>query len=444
MLDLAIGGTRDCEGVTRRQLLRIGTAGAVGLSLPRLLQSRAFADSAGKPKRDDLSLILLWMQGGPSHIDTFDMKPEAPVEIRGEFSTIPTNVPGTSICEHLPKLAKQADKFSIIRSGYSYNGSHGVADAYMLSGWRYSPSVAYPCYGSVISKELGYRKSMPPHVQLGLNVDRRFMGGVAGFLGNEFNPFEVAEDPSAKQFSINGISLPAGVSSDRFARRRTMLAKLNTWQKSVEESSDSVEAMDSFYEKAFAMVTSPAAKKAFDLSAENAKTRDAYGRNRFGQSCLLARRLVESGVRVVTVTDGGWDTHDQNFRSLKTGKLPTLDAAYATLLSDLSERGMLDSTIVLWLGDFGRTPRVNPSAGRDHWAGSTVFTIGGGGIKTGQLIGQSNEYAEQPTTDPIRVEDIAATLYSHYGIPLDRHYVTPDGRPVSINDGGRVLTELLV
>lgn len=443
MFDLIRGYQRTCDGVTRREMLRIGVAGALGLSLPSVLRLQQQAQAAGaKPAKDDLSVILMWMQGGPSHIDMFDPKPDAPAEIRGEFGVIPTSIPGVQFTEYLPRLAANLDKFTLIRSGYSYNASHGVADAYMLSGYRFNASVVFPTYGSVVSKELGYRRGMPPYIQLGTNIDRRFNGGVAGYIGNQYNPFEVSEDPNSPNFSIDGITLPNGVNSSRFDRRQRMLAQLDTWQSKVEQAADSVEAMDSFYEKAFGIVTSPQAKKAFDLSAEHPRLRDEYGRNKFGQSCLLARRLVQAGVRFVTVTDGGWDTHQNNFVSLKR-KIPILDQAYAALLRDLHNQGMLENTIVVWLGDFGRTPKVNPSAGRDHWAGSTVFTLGGGGIKLGEVIGRSNEYAEQPATDPIQVEDIAATLYTLLGIPVDKHYTTPDGRPLRINADGHVLTEIL-
>jgi len=437
MLDLVLGSKKDCEGLSRREMLRVGALGAFGLGLPSLLK----AESAAKKPADRRSVILLWMQGGPSHIDSFDPKPEAPAEIRGEFGVAKTNLPGVVLSEHLPKLAKNLDKYSIVRSGYNYNASHGVADAYLLSGFRFNASVAYPTYGSVAAKELGYRNGMPPFVQLGQNIDRRFNGGVAGYIGHEYNPFEVNEDPSQKNFSIDGVALPGGVTIDRFRRRRVMLDQLNHWQRRVE--SGAVHAMDAFYEKAFDIVTSPRAKKAFDLSEEPKALRESYGQNRFGQSCLLARRLVEAGVRFVTVTDAGWDTHQDNFPSLKNRKLPVLDSGYATLLEDLKRRGMLDDTLVLWMGDFGRTPKVNSSAGRDHWAGSTVFCLGGGGVKTGAVIGQSNEYAEQPASDPIQVEDIALTLYTLLGVPLDKHYSTPDGRPIPVAQGGRLLNELL-
>ncbi len=435
MLDLPLSQSND--GLNRRNFLRLGAAGAIGLTLPNLLRAE---EAAGT--KDDMSLIVMWMQGGPSHIDTFDPKPTAPIEIRGEFKTINTNVPGIELVEHMPNLAKNMDKFSIIRSGYNYNGSHGVADAYMLSGWKFTPAIAYPCYGSVVAHEFGYRRGMPPFVQVGLSIDRRFGAGVAGYLGQEFNAFEIDGDPSNANFSIEGLSMPSGVTAQRFARRQQLLDQLNTWQRKVEESADSVGAMESFYEKAFGMVTSPAAKAAFDLKLEKDKTRDTYGRNRFGQSCLLARRLVEAGVRVVTITDNGWDTHQGNFPALGR-KVPILDQGMGALLSDLSSRGMLEKTIILWTGDFGRTPKVNSSAGRDHWVGSTSFCVAGGGFKGGMAFGRSDDFAEQPATDPVRIEDIATTIYQRMGVPTDKHFSTPDGRPVRVASDGRYLSELM-
>lgn len=442
MFEIGFGHSHNCEGTNRREFIRIGSLGLAGLTLPTLLQANA-ASAKKKEPVDNLSVIFMWMQGGPSHIDTFDPKPNAPSDIRGEFSVIPTNIPGVQISEHLPMMAKNLDKYSIIRSGYSYNGSHGVADAYMLTGWRFNPSTVYPTYGAVMSRELGYRNGMPPYVQLGNSIDQRFGGGLPGYAGSEHNPFIIQEDPSKADFSIDGVSLPNGLTSSRFNRRERMLQKLDNWQKKIETKGNDVGAMNSFYDKAFSMVTSPAAKRAFDLSQEPVKVRERYGMNKFGQSCLLARRLVESGVRFINVTMGGWDTHANNFKTLKDRNLPTIDQSWSALLEDLQTRGMLEKTMVIWLGDFGRTPKINSAAGRDHWAGSTVFCMGGGGMKVGSVIGKSDANAEQPVTPPIQIEDIAATLYTILGIPLDKHYVAPDGRPFRINLNGKVVNEIL-
>ncbi|MGL5095750.1 MAG: DUF1501 domain-containing protein, partial [Planctomycetia bacterium] len=302
MMDLVQGESRDGQGMTRRDLLRVGsTAALAGLSLPGLLM----AESDTKP-RSDVSVILLWMQGGPSHLDLFDPKPEAPTEIRGEFGVISTAVSGVSLSEHLPQLAKNLDKLTLIRSGYTTSAIHGVADAAMLSGVRTTPAVVHPTYGSVIAKELGGRNGLPPFVQLGANVDRRFNGHSAGFLGDAFGPMEIAGDPNAPNFSVAGTQ-----QFDRYRPRPTMLEQLGGWRREVETKAAA------FQENARSMVSSTEAKKAFDLSLEHPKRREAYGRTKFGQSCLLARRLVQSGVRFVTVTDGGWDTHANNFATLK-------------------------------------------------------------------------------------------------------------------------------
>lgn len=441
MIDFPLGSSVDCERTNRRDFLRVGSLGLAGLTLPKLLEAQAAkkVDAA-----DERSVIFMWMQGGPSHIDSFDPKPNAPSDIRGEFGVIPTALPGTQICEHLPQMARNLDKFSIIRSGYCYNGSHGVADAYMLTGWRFNPTIVHPTYGAVMSRELGYRQGMPPYVQLGTSIDQRFGGGLPGYAGSEHNPFIIEDDPSKANFSIDGVTLPGGMSATRFQRRERMLVKLDKWQKKVETTGNDIGAMNSFYEKAFSMVTSPRAKKAFDIQQEPERVRERYGMTKFGQSCLLARRMVEAGVRFVNVTMGGWDTHANNFKTLKDRNFPAIDQGWSALLEDLKVRGMLEKTMVIWMGDFGRTPKINSAAGRDHWAGSTVFCLGGGGLKTGEVIGKSDANAEQPAGNPIQVEDIAATLYTLLGIPLDKHYIAPDGRPFRINLNGKVLNELMV
>ncbi|MSR32096.1 MAG: DUF1501 domain-containing protein [Gemmataceae bacterium] len=442
MFNLSFGKSKDCESTNRREFLRMGSLGLAGLTLPKLLQAEAASKAASK-KVEDRSVIFMWMQGGPSHIDSFDPKPNAPTDIRGEFGVTQTALPGVQICEHLPKLAANLDKFSIVRSGYTYNGSHGVADAYMLTGFRFNPTVVHPTYGAVMSRELGYRKGMPPYVQLGTSIDQRFGGGLPGYAGSEHNPFIIDDDPSRPNFNIDGVSLPSGLTASRFDRRGRMLQKLDNWQKRVETSGNDIGAMNSFYEKAFSMVTSPDAKKAFDINQEPEAMRERYGMNRFGQSCLMARRMVEAGVRFVNVTMGGWDTHAGNFKTLKDRNFPIIDKGWSALLEDLQMRGMLENTLVIWCGDFGRTPKINSAAGRDHWAGSTIFCLGGGGFKTGAVIGKSDKHAEQPATQPIQIEDIAATLYTVLGIPLDKHYVAPDGRPFRINATGKVVNEIL-
>ena len=439
MFQLVTGSHGSCDGIRRRDFLRVGSLAAFGLTLPDLLRARA----SGSPAGTDVSCILLWLQGGISHIDSFDPKPEAPVEVRGEFGVIDTNVPGIRLCDPLPNLALHQDKYSILRSLNPKNGSHGVADAYMLTGHPFNQAITYPTYGSVLAKEKGDRESMPPFVQVGTNVDQRFGGGVAGFLGDQYNPFVLPGDASSPGFSVRDVSLTSGMDRDRFQRRMKVLETVDTWQSRMESSVSSLEATDTFYQKAYSLITAPEAKKAFDINAEDPRMRDRYGRHSLGQGCLLARRLIESGVRFVTVTDGGWDTHQNNFVALKNRLLPRLDTALSALLQDLSDRGRLGSTLVVVLSDFGRTPKINPSAGRDHWASAGIALLAGGGVRPGITVGQTNALAEQPTESPYYTEDLAATIYHCLGIPLDTTHQTPDGRPVQINYDGRLIRELV-
>jgi hypothetical protein len=439
MFQTLIRPTADCSGVSRRSFLQVGALSAMGLSLSQFMKLRAETPPA---KRKQVNCILMWMQGGPSHIDSFDPKPEAPAEIRGEFGTIPTTLPGVRVAEHLPRLAKLTDLYSIIRGHDPKNGSHGVADHLMMSGHKFNPALPFPCFGSVVAKERGYVGGMLPFVQMGRNVDRRFNGGIAGFLGDQFNPFEVAEDPNAAAFRVRDLSLAGNDERKRLDRRYAMLTDMDRYQKNIEESAELVKARDEFYEKAHGLITSPVAKRAFDIAAEPEKTRELYGRTQFGQSCLVARRLIEAGVQFVTVTDGGWDTHQNNFQSLKTRLLPRIDAGFSALLSDLQTRGMLESTLVVWFGDFGRTPKINPSAGRDHWSTAGVACIAGGGLKGGQIVGSTNQFAEYVTDSPVSPQDLAATIYTALGIPLHTWYKTQDGRPIELCPEGRPVRQL--
>jgi hypothetical protein len=421
--------------------LRVGGLSALGLSLEGFLRLRATAAPAA-PK-SSVNCILMWMQGGPSHHDTFDPKPDAPVEIRGEFGTIPTTLPGVRIAEHLPLLARQTDKFSIIRGHDPKNGSHGVADHLMMTGHPFNASLPFPCFGAVVAKERGYRNGMLPFVQLGRHIDRRFNGGIAGFLGDEFNAFEVPDDPNAAAFKVSDLGVESAAKQDRLERRYSMLTEMDRYHRAEDELSPAVKARDSFYEKAHGLITAPAAKRAFNLGLEPAPVRDAYGRNTFGQSCLLARRLIEAGVHFVTVTDGGWDTHQNNFKSLKDRKLPVLDRAYAALLQDLHDRGLLANTLVVWFGDFGREPKVNPSAGRDHWASAGAACMGGGGVRTGEVVGATNPLGEFVIDSPVSPQDIAATIYHALGIPLHTWYRSQDGRPVELVPTGKPVRQLV-
>src|SRR5437868_5652830 len=300
MLDLFFGRASDCSGLSRRSFLTVGGLATFGLSLPSFLRAQYAVPAAD---RKNVNCILLWMQGGPSHIDTFDPKPDAPAEVRGEFATIPTTLPGVRFAEHVPLLAKQTDRLGIVRGHDPQNGSHGVADHLMMSGHKFNPSLPFPCYGSVVARERGYVGGMLPFVQLGKNIDRRFNGGIAGFLGDEFNPFEVPDDPSSPAFKVRDLAVTTDAERTRLDRRYAMLADLENYQKTV-EAPGVVKARDEFYEKAHGIITGPSAKKAFDLSQETDKTRERFGRNSLGQGCLLARRLIDAGVQFVTVKIG--------------------------------------------------------------------------------------------------------------------------------------------
>ncbi len=437
MFDIEMGKHLECDGVTRRDFLRVGSLAALGISMPELLRAEALKT---KPGKREPACILLWMGGGPSQLDTFDPKPDAPQEIRGSFGTVPTNLKGIRISEHLPKLAKQLDKYSILRSVTSPDGTHETATHYLLTGYPFNPAVEMPAYGSVIGREKGFQNGMPPYALMG---GLPFGHGHAGYMGSVYNPFNINGDPSSKDFSVQDVTPPNGVDVLRMDRRRLMREALDNWQKDKETASSSTKSMDEFYARAFDLVTSPVAKKAFNLNEESDKMRDSYGRTHFGQSCLLARRLVEAGVRCITINYGGWDTHTDNFNSLKNGLLPPLDSGYSALLSDLHDRGMLDSTLVVWMGEFGRTPRVNGAAGRDHWPGAISVCMGGGGVKTGQVIGSTNERSEFPKERPIRVEDVSATIYKAMGINFEKEYMSPQQRPFKINYDGTPISELI-
>ncbi|MCZ2342430.1 MAG: DUF1501 domain-containing protein [Bacteroidales bacterium] len=438
MLNLTTGHTGDCSRTSRRTFLQVGGLATLGLGLPQYLQARSLSKTPARAKR----CILLWMQGGPSHIDMFDPKPDAPAEIRGEFETIPTSLTGIRFTEHVPQLAKLAHKFNLIRGHDPKNGSHGAADALMLSGHKFNATLPYPTYGSVIAKERGFVNGMIPYVQLGRFIDRRFNGGIAGILGDEFNPFEVHEDPSRENFKVRDLALATEKDRQRLDRRYSMLSDLEAYQKGVEESAVSVRARDTFYEKAHDIITSPAAKKAFDIAAEDEKTRARYGKTQLGQNCLLSRRLIEAGVQFVTVTDGGWDTHENNFKSLKERNLPRLDSGLSALIADLDEKGLLDETLVVWFGDFGRTPKVNPSAGRDHWSTAGVAILAGGGLKQGEVVGRTNDLAEYVTDSPVTPADLAATIYTALGVPLNTWFRAPDGRPIELCPEGIPVRQL--
>ncbi len=419
----------------------------MGLTLPALLAGQARAEQRGSAAKDP-SLIFLFLHGGLSTIDSWDLKPNAPVEFRGEFNPIRTKVPGIQICEHLPKLAGQMDKFSLIRSFRHHNSDHGPADHYILTGYfpqagfnaNLKPNNQKPAHGAIIARKLGPRGSVPPYVCL----PKMHPSTGSAYLGASAAPFVIEADPNAPNFSVPDIVPPPVLQADRLDARKHLLGQLDHFQKSAEARANrAAGTITVFQQKAFELMTSPAAKKAFDIHSEADKLRDEYGRNSLGQSCLMARRLVEAGVRCVTIDHSNWDTHDNNFATLKRSLLPALDAALSTLFRDLADRGLLDRTLVVVTGEFGRTPRINKNAGRDHWGPSFTVALGGGGIQGGRVVGKSSERAERPATEPHGPEDLAATLYSLLGIDPQEEFYTPEGRPVKIVNNGQVIQELL-
>ena len=437
-----------CDRIPRRDVLRIGVAGVLGtgLTLPRLLAADDWA--RGKVQDKGVSVINVFLKGGLSTIDTFDLKPDAPAEFRGEFNPIGTNVPGTSICEHLPRVAQQVDKFSLIRSFTHSNSGHGPADHYMLTGYlptagfngSLKPNNQRPAHGAIIARQLGPRGSVPPYVCL---PDMHGSAGSA-YLGANFAPFTIEADPSAPDFSVPDVVPPLSLDARRVGARRQLLSEVDKFAQSAEVAANQAAGtVGVFRQKAFDLMTSPQAKRAFDIHAETEKLRDEYGRNTLGQSCLMARRLVEAGVRCVTIEHTNWDTHDNNFEVLKRSLLPSLDSAMSTLFRDLDERGLLAKTLVIVTGEFGRTPRINNRAGRDHWGPGFTVALGGGGVVGGRIVGSSDERAERPAENPHGPEDLAATMYHLLGIDPKTEFRTPEGRPVPIVNGGRVIRGLL-
>ncbi|MDB5386029.1 MAG: hypothetical protein JWM11_1675 [Planctomycetaceae bacterium] len=438
MLSFLTGRDSNCANLARREFLQIGGLATLGLGLPDYLQQRALAEPN---RRKDTNVILIWTQGGTSHHDTFDPKPQAPVSVKGSYDVINTAVPGVQFTEIVPRMAKELNRFAVLRGWNPQNGSHGTADAWVMSGRPFNPAVTYPCYGSVVSQQFGFKTALPPFVQLGNAIDHRFGGGVAGYLGIEHNPFEIMADPAAAQFSVRDITPPAGISMDRVSRRKQMLTAVDALQKKADLQPEAFGALDEHYRAALNMITAPETKKAFELQKEDPKLRDRYGMNRFGQGLLLSRRLIESGVRFVTLTDGGWDTHANNFVSLKNSLIPRLDQAIPELLIDLEERGLIDNTLVVWVTDFGRTPKINSASGRDHWSTAGFAIMAGAGIPGGSVLGVTDEEGGRPIKDEYLSQDLAATIYEKIGIEHDMVlHSSLDGRPMVLNEG-RVIKE---
>jgi len=431
-----------CHGnrLSRRGFVAAGAFGGLGLTLPELLMIR---DAQAQQKEYDFieakakSVIHIFLPGGMAHQESFDPKPYSPLEYRGEFKTIKTNT-GEMFCETIPNLAKCADKFTAIRSMTHGEAAHERGTHNMFTGYKPSPALVFPSFGSVVSHEFGPRNNLPPYVCVP-NVPNEFAG--TGYLSSSYGPFALGDDPTNASFKVRDLNLASGVSPERFVRRKSALDVVNRRFGSM-TSADSVKAMDTFYDRAYGLLDSPDARTAFEIEKEDPKLRDRYGRNQAGQRLLMARRLVEAGVRLVTVTYGGWDMH-ANITNAFRSQMPSLDVALATLIDDLSQRGMLDETLVIVSSEFGRTPKINKDAGRDHWPKVFSTLLAGGGIKGGLVYGASDATASEPEDKPVSPEDLATTMYHLLGIVADKELMAPGARPIEIVDGGEVITDIL-
>ncbi|MFM7322344.1 MAG: DUF1501 domain-containing protein [Armatimonadota bacterium] len=436
------GACAEYHRFNRRQLLTQGvTAGVLttlGLGMADYFRM-ASASPAGVDSGKATSVVLVWLGGGPSHLDTWDPKPDAPAEIRGEFNAIEGKASGVRICEHLPRLASCTDKLAIVRSLSTGEAAHERGTHYMLTGFVPIPGFGVPSMGAVASKFLPTRGALPPYIA----VPGPVMYGGAGFLGAALDPFSPGGDPNNPGFRVRDLDLPDGMTVERMDRRKGLRAAVDSAFSKLDKASDRSRAVDSFYQRAYGLLGSSEARAAFDMNKEPAAVRDAYGRSQLGQSLLLARRLVEGGVRFVTVNSGGWDTHGGAFNYLRYGMLPTLDRALATFLDDLSKRGMLEKTLVVVMGEFGRTPTINRDGGRDHHARCFSMALAGGGIRGGQVVGASDSRGFEPAERPVRPEDISATIYRALGIDYTESLTSPEGVRITLSRGGRHLTELI-
>jgi Protein of unknown function (DUF1501) len=434
-------------GFTRRHALRLGASGLLaGLSLPRLFQMEATAATGEAPKAK--ACIFLFLEGGPSTIDMWDLKPNAPVEVRGPYKPIRTNVAGTLIGEHLPRCAKVADKYTILRSHSHNDNGHTTGYHYTMTGYRADfadgtnsrkpNNVLYPSIGSVVARELGARGPLPVY----MNLPHPLTAGGPGFYGAEYAPFVIESDPVQPDFEVKDLHLVEGVTEKRQDRRQRLLTSLETLE-SASPTHGKAGTMATYYERAHNLITSAAARKAFDIKSEPEKLRESYGYTTLGQCSLLARRMVEAGCRFVGVDHSGWDTHFTCFPSLEKNLIPAVDMAFSALVTDLDQRGLLDSTLVVMMGEMGRTPRVNAQAGRDHWSMAQSVLFAGGGVKPGIIVGATDKDQTAPTTDPISVEDILHTIFHLMGIDPAKTYYTPLGRPVPIVNGGRIVPGLV-
>ncbi|MBX3438032.1 MAG: DUF1501 domain-containing protein [Planctomycetaceae bacterium] len=457
MLRVDAGGTGQyCDGLNRRSFVQLGVAGMASLGLGDVLRAKANAGSGAKAR----AAILIWLDGGPSHLDLYDLKPQAPAEVRGLWSPIPTNVPGFDITELFPKQAQVADKFSIVRSLYHDTGDHFAGGHRMLTSKDMGVSGAntvgkFPSFGSIIARERGpNRRGMPAYIAVPVASSIGLVPGYFGgnWLGAHLDPFQTGGDPNNTDFKVQNVDLVAGMSVDRLDDRRTLYASLDRIPRTLDRRG-TFDALDRFDRDAYDFVSGKQAREAFDMSREDDAVRERYGRDSWGQSVLLARRLVEAGSTFVTVHFGGWDNH-WDLKSAMESYLPRVDAAVSSLFTDLSERGLLDSTLVILCGEFSRTPRMNDGGnggpplsmgtpGRDHWGAAMFCLLGGGGIRGGQIVGSTDARGERPLTRAVRPEHIHATIYKAMGIDPALQLLDHRGRPTAVLDDPSPIEELL-
>jgi hypothetical protein len=438
---------RYCDGLSRRSFLQAGVLGLAGLTLPDWLRHQAQAAAKGKSTKDT-AVILVWLDGGPTHMDMYDLKPNAPAEYRGPMKGAKTNVPGVEVCDLMVSHTKVMDKLAVVRSMHHTTGDHFEGAHWMLTGYQGSNAARldpmYPSAGSFTAKLRGPNKpAMPAYVAVPVAASVGLVPGYnsAAYLGTSYNPFQTGGDPNGPTFSVQNLTLPGGMSLAKLRDRRKLLSSFDKMRRDVDQSG-TLETLDKFQRQAYEMISGPAARKAFDIDKEDPRIRDRYGRHTWGQSTLLARRLVEAGVTFVTVHMGGWDDHAQIAAAMKS-KLPHYDKALAALVEDLSNRGLYKKVAICVCGEFGRTPRVNPSAGRDHWGQSGFTILGGGGLKGGVVVGSTNEKGEYPKDRPVTPGDMLATLYHVLGIDTSLKFNDKTGRPHPILNSGKPIKELI-
>lgn len=435
---------QNCEGVTRRDCMRFGLGGLLAGGLVGAL--RASAVAAAPSKRKAKACILVWMDGGPSHYETFDPKPDAPLEIRGEFGVIPTKIPGVQFSQHMQRLASCADKFATIRSVCHNQGNHGAGNHYMMTGAPPRIPVGcgafvsyHPSLGSAVARECAAPPGLPGY----FSIPEISRSGGPNFLGAQYAPFVVSDDPNNPNFRVRDVAIPNGLTDQRFLGRKDLRAQVDKMKRFQDEAAaDPVLAVDKFYQQGYQLVTSPAAQKAFDIHSEPESVRDRYGRTSFGQRALLARRLVEAGVPFITLYNGGWDDHRGLFEAFNK-KMPPWENTVASLIEDLDQRGMLETTMVIALGEFGRTPQVNKDAGRDHWSNAMSILFAGGGTRGGQVIGATDAKGYAAVERVLSPENFVSTIYTKLGMDPNKIYITPEGRPVHLVSDPTPIAELM-